>query len=99
VRLDESLMEYLLAIVAATRRSDLLALGVSTRGAMAFHKAAKALALVRGRDYCLPDDIKELAPTVLSHRVMLAASQGGRGRFEEAQQIVRDLVESVPVPL
>ena len=99
VRLEESLMEYLLAIVAATRRSEMLALGVSTRGAMAFHKAAKALALVRGRDYCLPDDIKELAPTVLSHRVMLAAGQGGRGRFEEAEQIVRDLVESVPVPL
>lgn len=99
VRLDESLMDYLLAIVAATRRSDLLALGVSTRGAMALHKAAKALALVRGRDYCLPDDIKELAPVVLSHRVMFAANQGGRGRFEEAQQIIRDLVESVPVPL
>jgi len=99
VRLDESLMDYLLAIVAATRHSELLALGVSTRGAMAFHKAAKALALARGRDYCLPDDIKELAPTVLSHRVMLAAGQGGRQRFEEAQQIVRDLVESVPVPL
>jgi MoxR-like ATPase len=99
VRLDDSLMEYLLAIVAATRRSELLALGVSTRGAMALHKAAKALALVRGRDYCLPDDIKELAPAVLSHRVMLAAGQGGRGRFEEARQIVRDLVESVPVPL
>lgn len=99
VRLDDSLMDYLLAIVAETRRSELLALGVSTRGAMALHKAAKALALVRGRDYCLPDDIKELAPTVLSHRVMLADGQGGRGRFEEAQQIVRDLVESVPVPL
>ena len=99
VRLEESLMEYLLAIVSATRRSEMLALGVSTRGAMAFHRAAKALALVRGRDYCLPDDIKELAPTVLSHRVMLTAGQGGRGRFEEAEQIVRDLVESVPVPL
>lgn len=92
-------MEYLLAIIAATRHSEMLALGVSTRGAMALHKAAKALALVRGRDYCLPDDIKELAPAVLSHRVILAANQGGRGRFEEAEQIIRDLVESVPVPL
>lgn len=99
VRLDESLTEYLLAIVAATRRSELLDLGVSTRGAMALHRATKALALVRGRDYCLPDDIKELAPTVLSHRVMLAAGHGGRGRYDEAQQIIRDLVESVPVPL
>jgi MoxR-like ATPase len=99
VRVEDSLMDYLLAIVAATRRSELLTLGASTRGAMAFHKAAKALALVRGRDYCLPDDIKELAPAVLSHRVMRSAGQGGRGRFEEAQQIVRDLVESVQVPL
>jgi MoxR-like ATPase len=100
VRLDDSLMDYLLAIVAETRRSDLLALGVSTRGAMALHKAAKALALVRDRDYCLPDDLKELAPVVLSHRVMLSASQGSRGpRFEEAEQVIQDIVESVPVPL
>lgn len=96
VRMDESLTDYVLAIVGATRRSALLDLGVSTRGAMALHRAAKALALVRGRDYCLPDDIKELAPAVLSHRVMVA---GGLGRFDDAQQIIRDLVESVPVPL
>jgi MoxR-like ATPase len=100
VRLDDSLMDYLLAIVSATRRSDLLALGVSTRGAMALHKAAKALALVRGRDYCLPDDIKALAPMVLAHRVLLQASQGARGRRSgETEQVIQDLVESVPVPL
>jgi MoxR-like ATPase len=67
---------------------------------MALHKAAKALALVRGRDYCLPDDLKDLAPVVLSHRVMLSASQGSRGpRFDEAEQVIQDIVESVPVPL
>jgi len=100
VRLDDSLMDYLLAIVSETRRSDLLALGVSPRGAMALHKAAKALALVRDRDYCLPDDLKDLAPVVLSHRVMLSATQGARGpRFEEAEQVIQDIVESVPVPL
>ncbi len=99
VRLDESLTDYLLAIIAATRQSEALALGVSTRGALAFHKAAKARALVRGRDYCLPDDIKDLAPAVLSHRVMLTATHGGRGRFEEAEEVIRDLVEMVPVPL
>ncbi len=100
VRLDESLLGYLLAIVTATRESDQLALGVSTRGAMALHKAAKALALVRNRDYCLPDDIKELAPAVLSHRVILDASRGSRrNSSEEAEQIIRDIVESVPVPL
>jgi MoxR-like ATPase len=99
VRLDDSLTDYLLAIVAATRQSEALALGVSTRGAMALHKAAKARALARGRDYCLPDDIKDLAPAVLSHRVMLAADHGGQGRFDEAEQVIRDLVETVPVPL
>src|SRR6185436_15264341 len=62
VHMEESLMDYLLAIVQATRQSELLSLGVSTRGALALSKAAKALAVVRGRDYCLPDDIKELAP-------------------------------------
>ena len=100
VRLDDSLMEYLLAIITMTRRSELLALGVSTRGAMALHKSAKALALVRGRDYCLPDDIKDLAPAVLSHRVVPHPSQGSKGRrSEEAESIIQDIVESVPVPL
>lgn len=100
VRLDDSLMGYLLAIVSATRLSELLGLGVSTRGAMALHKAAKALALVRDRDYCLPDDIKDLAPAVLSHRVMHNTSQGSGGwRFEEAERVIHNIVESVPVPL
>ena len=100
IRLDDSLMEYLLAIVSATRRSDLLALGVSTRGAMALHKAAKGLALVRNRDYCLPDDIKELAPMVLAHRVALQGGQGSRGhRVEDAERVIQEIVEAVPVPL
>ncbi len=100
VRLDDSLMEYLLAIVSATRRSELIALGVSTRGAMALYKAAKSLALVRDREYCLPDDIKDLAPMVLAHRITLHAGQGApRHRSEEAEQVIRDIMESVPVPL
>ena len=99
VRLDDSLMDYLLGIISATRQNELLALGASTRGAMALHKAAKALALVRNRDYCLPDDIKDLTVAVLSHRVMLNASQGSGVRFEEAERIIEDIVESVQVPL
>jgi MoxR-like ATPase len=100
VRVEDSLMEYLLAIVSATRRSEYLALGVSTRGAIALHKAAKALALVRQRDYCLPDDIKELAPLVFSHRVRLEEKQGIRDhRSEDVERVIQDIVESVPVPL
>ena len=100
VLMEESLMEYLLSIVQTTRQTELLSLGVSTRGALALSRAAKALALVRGRTYCLPDDIKELAPTVLSHRIMVARTQGIRQRsFEQAERIILDLVESVPVPM
>ncbi len=100
ILMEESLMDYLLAIVLATRQSGLLSLGVSTRGSLALSRAAKALALVRGRTYCLPDDIKELAPVVLSHRIMVNRSQGLRQwNFEQAEQIVHDLVESVPVPV
>jgi MoxR-like ATPase len=100
VHMDESVSEYLLAIVHATRQSELLSLGVSTRGALALNNAAKALALVRGRDYCLPDDVKELAPIVLSHRVMLSRAQGMRTQsFEQAERIVLDIVDTVPVPV
>lgn len=100
VFVEESLTEYLLSIVHATRQSELLSLGVSTRGALALSRTAKALALVRGRTYCLPDDIKELAPTVLSHRIMVARSHGIRQRsFEQAERIIQDLVESIPVPV
>jgi MoxR-like ATPase len=100
VHMEENLTDYLLAIVQATRQSELLSLGVSTRGAMALSKAAKALAVVRGRDYCLPDDIKELAPIVLSHRVMLNRTHGMRTQsFEQAERMVLDIVETVPVPV
>jgi MoxR-like ATPase len=100
VHLEESLTEYLLAIVQATRQSEMLSLGVSTRGALALNKTAKALAFVRGRDYCLPDDIKELAPIVLSHRVMLNRTHGMRAHsFEQAERIILDIVDTVPVPV
>ena len=100
VHVDDSVSEYLLAIVQATRQSELLSLGVSTRGALALNNASKALALVRGRDFCLPDDIKDLAPIVLSHRVMLNRAQGMRMQgFEHAERIVLDIVDTIPVPV
>jgi MoxR-like ATPase len=100
VHIEESLMDYLLAIVHATRQSELLTLGVSTRGAAALSTAAKALALARGRDYCLPEDMKELAPIVLSHRILLNRTHGMRSQnFEQAERIVSDIVDTVPVPV
>lgn len=98
--MDDSLLDYLLAIVQATRQTPLLSLGVSTRGALSLCRAVKALALARGRTYCLPDDIKEVAPIVLSHRIMMARGQGSAQRsFDQAERIIRDLVDSVPVPV
>lgn len=100
VFMEESLTEYLLTIVQSTRQSELLSLGVSTRGALALNRATKALALVRGRTYCLPDDIKELAPIVLSHRIMVARTHLTRqGSVEQVERIIQDLVESIPVPV
>lgn len=100
VRMDESLLDYLLAIVEATRTSDQLALGVSPRGALYFERAARALALVEGRTFCIPDDIKALAPSVLAHRVIVEARTGGYGkRSQDAEDIIHYIVETVPVPV
>lgn len=99
IRMDEDLVNYLLALTGATRNSDLLGLGVSPRGAMALHKAAQAYAMVNGRAYCIPDDIKRLAPLVFAHRVIVNTrleTYGRRG--EDAQRILEDLVNQVPVP-
>ena len=100
VHMDEVLLDYLLSIVEETRRSDLMTLGVSTRGAVSLTRAAKALAYVRGRRYCLPEDIKELAPLVLPHRISLKSGHGGDGSGSSASELViREILDLVPVPV
>jgi MoxR-like ATPase len=94
VHADESVLDYLLAIVTATRRSRLLNLGVSPRGSLALLRAARAHALADGRDYLVPDDVKRLAVPALAHRVLLASDADGAG----AEAVVRSLVQDVPVP-
>jgi MoxR-like ATPase len=73
VKVDSSLHDYALEIVARTRRSDQLALGVSPRGTLMLQRAAQARAFLDGRDYCLPDDFKKLAVAVFSHRVVASS--------------------------
>ena len=72
VRVEPSLVEYITAIVRATRSAPVLTLGASPRGSIALLKMAQASALLDGRDYVVPDDVKSLAPAVLRHRVAVA---------------------------
>jgi MoxR-like ATPase len=97
VRVDEAIADYLLDIVHATRKGEDLHVGVSTRGALTLYRAAQSLALVSGRDYVVPDDIKILAVPVLAHRVV-GKSFLQAGEFGAAEAIIRDLVDRLPVP-
>jgi MoxR-like ATPase len=100
VKTDESITDYLLAIVKATRTSELLDLGVSTRGGIFLHRAAQALALVEGRDYCLPDDIKRLVIPVFAHRLIVNSRLEVLGNEQSnAEEILTELLEEIPVPL
>lgn len=100
VALDTSLLSYLQALVTATRTAPVLSLGTSTRGAIALGRAARARALIRGRSYCIADDIHDLAIPVLAHRVRLAThADGFVPSRDEADAAVRDIIARVPVPL
>jgi MoxR-like ATPase len=97
VRVDDTIADYLLDIVHATRKGDELHVGVSTRGALTLYRAAQSLALVSGRDYVVPDDVKTLAVPVLAHRVV-GKSFLQAGEFGAAEAIIRDLVDRLRVP-
>jgi MoxR-like ATPase len=100
VRLDPSLAAYLHALVAATRTSPAIAVGGSPRASLNLSRAARARAKLRGRDYCIADDIHELAIPLLAHRVRLSAQADGYvPSADEAEATIRDLVARVPVPL
>lgn len=97
ISVHEDLVSYLMDIVEATRRSEHLSVGASPRAALNLYRAAQASAFVHGRDYVIPDDIKQLAVPVLAHRVIAASQLYGAGsRF--AEQVIREIVDSVPVP-
>jgi MoxR-like ATPase len=97
VRVDDSINEYLLEIVQATRQSEELHVGVSTRGALAWYRAAQSAALVAGRNYVVPDDVKQLAVPVLSHRIIPKGFFQGSQR-EAVEGLIERLVDDVPVP-
>jgi MoxR-like ATPase len=100
IRVDSSLHDYALNIVARTRHSEHLSLGVSPRGTLMLQRAAQAKAFLDGRDFCLPDDFKRLAVAVFSHRVVASARHASlQKKSETTEAVLREIVESVAVPL
>jgi len=99
VRVDDSVLDYLHRIVIATRNTPLLSVGASTRGALGFERATRARALVEGRSFVLPDDVKALAGPVLAHRVKVAGGVAGTTVRDDAQRVIRELLTVVAVPL
>ncbi len=97
VTVDRAIEDYLLDIIAATRECDELHVGISTRGALGLYRASQALALVEGRDYVVPDDVKHLSVPVLSHRVITKGYLHG-GQRDAAEAVIKRLVAEIPVP-
>jgi len=96
VYVDESILEYIVKLVSATRRLKEVEVGVSPRGAEALMKASRALAFIRGRKYVIPDDVKELAVPVLAHRLVLRVESAIRGFTSE--ELVKQVLEKTEVP-
>jgi MoxR-like ATPase len=100
IKVDSSLHDYALEIVARTRKSEQLSLGVSPRGTLMLQRAAQARAFLDGRTFCLPDDFKQLAVAVFAHRVVASSRHASLQRKSESTEaVLREIVESVPVPL
>ena len=97
VLVEESVREYMVDVVRATREHAAVELGVSPRGTLALYRTAQALAAVRGRGFVIPDDVKYLAPPVLTHRIIISPQTRLRGRRPE--EVMAEIVGTVPVPV
>jgi MoxR-like ATPase len=96
VRVDASLRRYIVDVVGATRSHPDVYLGASPRGSLALFRTSQASALLAGRDYVIPDDIKVLVDPVLGHRVIMAPA--ARVRNVQSSSVLRDVLQSVTVP-
>lgn len=100
VSVDDAIVDYLMRIVAATRASEMLDLGVSPRGTLSLFRAAQALALTEERSYCLPDDVKRLVVPVFAHRIAVSSRySSAMRRSEEAEAVLREIMKTISVPL
>ena len=99
IRVEDGIVDYAMAIVEETRRHPAIAVGVSTRGALAWYRAAQAAALAAGRAFVIPDDVKALAVPCLAHRLTLAQTHESLGRARaDAERLIVEIAGRVPVP-
>ncbi len=98
VRMEDSLHDYLLDIVTATRNRQDIQLGVSIRGGLIFYRCAQALAYCENRDFVIPEDIKRLAIPVLAHRIF-AVGYRYNGQLQDNERIIAEILEATPVPV
>jgi MoxR-like ATPase len=100
VRVDDSLVNYALEIVRRTRESEFLSLGVSPRGSQALYRAAQAMAFLEGRTFCTPEDIKPLVVPVFAHRIVVNGLYASTlKKSEQSDQVLKDIIENVAVPV
>jgi MoxR-like ATPase len=97
ILVERSVREYIVRVVRATRDHQAVELGVSPRGTLSLYKTAQALAALRGRGFVIPDDVKYLAPPVLTHRIIISPQTRLRGRRPE--EVMMEIVDTVPVPV
>jgi MoxR-like ATPase len=99
IRVEDALLDYAMNIVEESRKHPSISVGVSTRGVLAWYRAAQASALAAGRDFIVPDDLKQLAVPALSHRLVLAAAHDSLGRQRtDAERAITDIINRVSVP-
>ena len=98
IHVNEALTDYLMTIVETTRTHPEVALGVSTRGALTYFRACQALAMVSGRDFVIPEDVKRLAGPVLSHRIVMKERRAMRGDGASETRFIQRVVSETPVP-
>ena len=97
IQVSENIRSYLISLVRATRESENIRLGASPRGSIALYKASQAYALISGRDFVIPDDVKLLSEPVLAHRIILSSNASLRGITQ--QSVIQDVLETISVPI
>ncbi|HPQ80613.1 MAG TPA: MoxR family ATPase [bacterium] len=99
VKVDDALLEYVVKLADLTRREPTIRLGISPRGALFLYRAAQANALIEGRDYCTPDDMRSLAAPVFAHRIIVESNLFGMARIEESERVIEETIRRVPAPV